>query len=126
MDSWTTLPGAGTQTTAIDLDGHDLGGRRHVRRQFAAAVLGGLLVPCGGQFGADLRGDPLDVAGADLDTGQVQGEGGVGKGVQAGGRLNNLLQHAGAVAVVVQTQAGPQGGKSPGGSRDSGPPVRAE
>jgi hypothetical protein len=70
------------------------------------------LVALGGHLGAALGGQTLDVTGADLDTGKVQGEGGVGRGVQPGIGFSDHLQHGRAVTVVVQTQRGPQGGKS--------------
>ena len=72
------------------------------------------------QFGREA----LDVTGTDLHTGQVQGEGSVRGGVQPCGRLRDLLQHRRTVVMVIQAQGGPQGGKSPGGSRDSGTPAR--
>ena len=120
------LRGAGPQPPAIDLDGNDLRRRAHPGRQLAAPASDELLVALLRQLATDLQGDAPDVAGTDLDPRQVQGEGGVGRGAQACGGLSDHLQHGRAVGVVVQTQGGPQGGKSPGGSRDSGKPAREE
>jgi hypothetical protein len=64
------------------------------------------------------------VAGTDLDAGEVQGEESVLGGGQFGISLNDHPQEGGAVAVVVQAQGGPQGGKSPGGNWDSGKRAR--
>ena len=49
---------------------------------------------------------------------------GVEEGMQACPGFNDLLEHGGGVAVLVETQPEPLGGKSPGGSRDSGRRVR--
>jgi hypothetical protein len=67
-----------------------------------------------------------EVSGADGYAGQAEGEGGVGEGGQPSGGLSNPLQDGRAGTVVVQAQARAQGGKSPGGSRDSGRPARPE
>ena len=99
------LPGA--QAAAIDLDGDHRRRRRHARLQLAAAVPGGLVIALPGQLAADRAGDALDLAGADLDAGQFQGDGGVGEGAQPCGGLNDLLQQPGAEAVAVQAQGGP-------------------
>jgi len=82
---------AGTQPPAIDLDGNHLRHGGHADRQFATALLSGLVVALPGQFATHLQGDALDVTGTDLDPGQVQGEGSVGEGVQPGGGLSDPL-----------------------------------
>jgi hypothetical protein len=45
------------------------------------------------------------------------------EGLELGGGLNDLVEQGGAVAVAVQAQRRPQGGKSPSGRRDSDRPV---
>src|ERR1019366_867272 len=92
--------------------------------QLTTAALGDLLVALVDHLGANLQGDALDVASADRHAGEFQREGGVGEGRQTGGGLGNHLYHGGAIAAAVQTQVGPEGGKSPGGSRDSGRSAR--
>jgi hypothetical protein len=81
------------------------------------------VVALSGQLGADLHSDALDLAGTDLDTGEVECEGGVGKRAQACGGFDDHLEHGGTEVVVIQTQGGPQGEKSPGGSWHSGKPA---
>ena len=58
-------------------------------------ALVGLRVACPPQVGADLLGQPLDVAGRDGQAAQPQGEGGVGEGLQAAAGVTILCSSAG-------------------------------
>ena len=69
-------------------------------------------------------GDALDVTRTDLDASEVQSKGSVSGRVEFGVRLSDHLQDGRAIGVVVQTLGGPEGGKSPGGTRDSSKLVR--
>lgn len=68
----------------------------------ASPPLLGLLVANRRQFVAHLLGQLLDMARGDGQAGQTQGEGGVGKGVQASASGDDLLEHGGAIAVSVE------------------------
>ena len=100
--------------SAIDLDGHHRRQSGPAGRQFAAAVPSGLLVPLLDPFRTACGGDALHVSRADFNPSQVQGESSVREGVQPGSSRRDPLPQRGAIAVLVQTQPGPQGGKSPG------------
>ena len=114
---------AAAQTPAIDLDGDHHRRGRHSHRQLAAAAKQDLVVALADQFGANLHSDALDLAGTDLDTGEAECEGGVGKRAQTCGGFDDPVQERGTEVVVIQTQGGAEGEKSRGGSRDSGKPA---
>jgi hypothetical protein len=107
MHSRPTVHLTSPQTPPIDLDGDHFRRSSHSGGQFAAAVLDRFVVALLCHLGANLRGDALDVTRTDLDPGEVQGEGGVGGGVQFGISFSDHLKHGRAVAAVVQTQRGP-------------------
>ena len=128
--SWTPGPVGGRacpQPPAVHLDGDHLRRRRHARRQFPPPPFLGLArrVPATSSR-ADLLRQLLDVAGRDRQAAQAQGEGGVGEGMQARAGGDDLLEQSRGCSRGRQDAAdGPLGGKSPGGSRDSGRPVRS-
>jgi hypothetical protein len=124
MHARSALARSSPQTPAIDLDDDYLRHDAHPRGQFPATLLDDLGVPLLRQFVANFVGDPLDLRATDFDPGQVECEGGLGGGVQLPHGLSDLLQDVGAEVVVVQTQRRPEGGKSPGGTGDSGRSAR--
>jgi hypothetical protein len=124
MNPWSTVGGSCPQTPTIDLDRNHLRRIDHPNRQFLTKLLGDLVVPLRNEFATDLSSNPLDMTGTDLDIGETQSVCRIGGGGQSCRGLSDLLQDAGTVTVVVQTQRASQGEKTPGGSQDSGKPVR--
>jgi hypothetical protein len=119
-DTTAAVGGPRPQPPAIHRDGDHLRRHGHARRQLPPPALLGLLVACPRQLRADFLRQLLDRTGRDRQAAQTPGEGGIGEGVQAAARGNDLVQQAGAVAVAVKARQGPLGGQSPGGSRGSG------
>jgi hypothetical protein len=115
--------GAGADAPAIDLDRHHLRRGRHPHRQLVA-VLARLAVPLLDQFAADLLRQGAHVLRGDGQAGLGQGEGGVGERPQARRQVDDQAQGGGGVAVVIQAQQRPLGGKSLAGRRGSGRPAR--
>ena len=117
--------GAGAQPTAIDLDGHQVGGLGHADRQ-PSASLSGLGVALLHQFLSGLQGQGADVLRTQGQSGQLQREGGIGERTQAGGGLDDQASGSRAVGVVIEAQQRPLGGKSPADRRDNVRPVHWE
>jgi hypothetical protein len=115
----------GEHPAAIDLDHGQLWRALDLGRQLPAAVPDGVGVAAAGQFGADFLGQAADLTRADVQAaGHAQGLGRLCKGVELGSEFDDLAQQGGAITVPVQAESRPQGGKSPGGSRDSGTQAR--
>lgn len=115
--------GARTQPTAIDLDGHQLGGLGQAHRH-AATSLGCLGVALLRQGDAHLARQGADVLRGEGQAGQRQRVGGVGERAQPARGFGDQTPGGGTVGVVIETQERPLGGKSPADRRDSDRPVR--
>src|SRR4051812_14274477 len=126
MYAGTTMRGPSAQTSAIDLHGDHFRNGFHENGEFVVALKSDFAVSILDQFTAECNGHAMDVARTDLDTGQMQGVSGIGKGSQSGSSLGNHLQHRGTVTVVIQTQRDPQGEKSPACSWDRSKRLLAE
>ena len=87
-------------------------------------MLDDLPVTLGDEFRPHLVSQSPDLTLTDVDPGHLDGIGGVTERGESRGRGDDTLDHGRTVAVLIQTQWYPQGGKSPGGSRDSEPPAR--
>jgi hypothetical protein len=67
----------------------------------AAAPQHNLVIALLDQLQTNLQGNPLDVTGADVDTGPVQRAGGVGKGTQSGRGVGDPLQDGGTEVMII-------------------------
>ena len=111
------------QTAAVHFDHRHRRGCR--RRQVAAAVALGLLVPTLGQVGPHLLSQTLHVpAGQPHVSADLQGDGDLLERGQAAGERDDAFQQGRGVAMAVQAQGRTQRGKNPGGRPGSGRRVR--
>lgn len=108
------------QPTAVHFDRRQFRGAGHLGRQLPLPVLHRVVVAGLGHFDTGLAGQAADVTGADVQVGgHGQGLRCLREGVERGRQRDDLAQEGRAIAVAVQAEGGPEGGKSPGGSRDS-------
>ncbi len=107
------------QTAAVHFDDRHRRGCR--RRQVAAAVALGLLVPTLGQVGPHLLSQTLDVPAGQPHVGaDLQGDGDLLERGQAAGERDDAFQQGRGIAMAVQCRAGRRGKKIPAAGRAVG------